>query len=113
MKHEKFSTAALLLIAGINLYFLIAVRICDHQGTNWQTIIYSDGKGYYEYLRAAFINHNLAKEDSSAGFIRVGDHGQMIKFFCGTAIAYAPFFTVGYVISLFRSQVTDGYTKEF
>src|ERR1051326_500059 len=113
MKSRKFSTAALVLIAAINFYFLIAVRICDYNGTNWKTIIYSDGKGYYEYLRASFINHNLKNEDSLQGFIRISDHQPVIKSFCGTAIACSPFFAVAYVISKFNSQLTDGYTKEF
>ena len=113
MKVGKYTTVALLLVAAINLYFLITVRICDFNGTNWQTIIYSDGKGYYEYLQAAFINHNLDHQDSTLGFIRITKQGPAIKFFVGPAIAYAPFFTVAYVQARFRDQAIDGYSIEF
>ncbi len=110
---SEFSFGALLLIAVVNFYFLITVRICDYQGTNWQTIIYSDGKGYYEYLRAAFINHDLGKEDSSLGFIRVANQKPVIKFFAGPAIAYSPFFAIAYVQAEFNDDVKDGYSIEF
>lgn len=113
MKGRKFSFSALLLIGVINFYFLITVRICDHQGTNWQTIIYSDGKGYYEYLRAAFINHDLGKEDSSLGFIRMANKKPVIKFFAGPAIAYSPFFAIAYVHARWNDNVKDGYSIEF
>ncbi|MCY7410531.1 MAG: hypothetical protein LH473_09675 [Chitinophagales bacterium] len=113
MNFRRPSVAILFFIAVINLYFLIAVRLFDHSGTNWQTVIYSDGKGYYEYLRAAFINHNLSNPEIEKAFIRNSDSGPMIKFFGGTAIAQLPFFLIAFIISIFRSQATDGYTFEF
>lgn len=110
---HKFSRGALLIIAAINFYFLISVRICDNNGTNWQTIIASDGKGYYEYLRAAFINHNLSKEDSTLGFIRMAGDEPVIKFFAGPAIAWSPFFFAAKAIASVIDNPTDGYTFEF
>ena len=109
----KASNLTLLVITLANFYFLVHIRLNDYNGTNWQTVIYSDGKGYYEYLRAAFINHNLNHEDPKLGFMRETTGGPVIKFYAGTAIAESPFFFIAMVQSFFSDEPVNGYEYNF
>jgi hypothetical protein len=110
---RKPSSIALSLIAIINLYFLVDVRLCDHGGTNWQTVIYSDGKGYYEYLRSAFINHDLDHQDPQLGFLVKTPDGYLIKYFAGTALALSPFFAMACLESVLLNEPLNGYSYPF
>ncbi|MEI7526956.1 MAG: hypothetical protein WCJ95_21590 [Mariniphaga sp.] len=91
---------------------------------HWKEIILSDGKGYYAYLPAIFIYHDL-----NFGFFdkiektdyynknlyydyRANGHGKVInKYFCGTALAELPFFLAAHALSWLLDFTTDGYSK--
>jgi hypothetical protein len=91
---------------------------------NWKDIIEADGKGYYAYLPAVFIYHDL-----NFGFFqkieqekyynknifydyRSYSNGKTInKYYCGTAIAELPFFLVAHCLSHIYGNDTDGFSK--
>ncbi len=86
-------------------------------------IIEADGKGYYAYLPAVFIYHDL-----NFGFFdqvekntyynpnlyyeyRRTDNAKTVdKYYVGTAICLAPFFLAGHVITLIKGFPADGYS---
>lgn len=86
-------------------------------------LIESDSKGYYAYLPAIFIYHdlNLGFYDSIENHryynpnlryeYRAGHNGKTInKYFIGTAVCLAPFFLTGHLLTLLSDYPADGYS---
>lgn len=91
-------------------------------GKHWKYTIISDGKGYYAYLPATFIYHDL-----NLGFFdtieatyydehvkydyRSNAYGKSIdKYFCGVAVLQTPFFLAGHLATLISGKPADGYS---
>lgn len=91
---------------------------------NYKFIIKTDGKGYYAYLPATFIYHDL-----NFGFFEQTEQktyydknlftdyrvfladGKIInKYYCGTALVQMPFFLVAHLASKSAKAVADGYS---
>jgi hypothetical protein len=86
-------------------------------------VLEADAKGYYAYLPAVFIYHDL-----NFGFFnqiervtyynpnlyyeyRMPINNKMVdRYFAGTAICLLPFFLAGHAITLVTGQVADGYS---
>lgn len=90
----------------------------------WKEIIRTDGKGYYAYLPAIFIYHDLnfgffekiEKKEYYDKYLyydyRSGANGKVInKYYSGTALAELPFFLLAHVLSNVLNFETDGYSK--
>jgi hypothetical protein len=86
-------------------------------------IIEADGKGYYAYLPAVFIYHDLnfgffdqvEKEtyynpNLYYEYRRTYNDKTIDKYYVGTAICLAPFFLAGHVITLIKGLPADGYS---
>jgi len=115
-----------LTLTGILLITLIASSNLNWGKQNWHGIIESDAKGYYSYLPAIFIYHDL-----NFGFFdsiekgkyfdknyyydyRVGSNGNIInKYYCGTAFAEMPFFMIAHAIAGTLNFDADGYSKPY
>jgi hypothetical protein len=91
---------------------------------HWKDIIATDGKGYYAYLPALFIYHDLnfgffdkiEKEDYFDKMLyydyRAHSNGKVIdKYYCGTALAESPFFFIAHGMSYLLGYKPDGYSK--
>jgi hypothetical protein len=89
----------------------------------WKFVIISDGKGYYAYLPAAIIYHDLNlgffdtiekkyyDKDTKYDY-RTGSDGKVIdKYFCGVSVLQLPFFLTGHLITKISGGVADGYSK--
>ena len=96
----------------------------SHGKNNWVGIIESDGKGYYAYLPAIFIYHDLQFsffEEIEAKYFydlkqeyRNKINGRMVnKYYAGTAVAMAPFFFAGHALTLITDNPADGYSKYY
>lgn len=91
----------------------------------WNRLLRSDAKGYYAYLPAVFIYHDLSfnflekySDDPvwSAPFVHKaesGKEGVINKYFAGTAFAQLPFFVVGHITSWILGQPLDGYSSYY
>ncbi len=107
---------------------LLLVCLWTSANLNWgkdrqKYVIISDGKGYYAYLPAVFIYHDLNHDffdsieakyyDGHTKYdYRTGAHGVRIdKYFCGTAWLQMPFFLLGHGVTLLGDQPADGYSK--
>jgi len=64
------------------------------------TVVRSDVKGYYGYLQALFIRHDLGKEKPVWEYVRYAGNGTLNKYFCGTSVMMAPWFLAGHAIAL-------------
>lgn len=107
--------------------FILVVSIWVTANINWGShrytrIIKVDGNGYYAYLPATFIYHDL-----NFGFFdeirdkyhpsnfdydyRYDYKGNTVdKYYCGTALAMAPFFLMGHIITSATDLPADGYS---
>jgi hypothetical protein len=88
----------------------------------WNNIIGVDGNGYYAYLPAIFIYHDLSfgffdelkKDESRTDLsynyrIRIGEK-TIDKYFAGTALAQLPFFFMGHLANWLTGNPLDGYS---
>lgn len=89
-------------------------------------MIGSDGKGYYAYLPAIFIHHNLSYDfvesyeqlhygatDDFFDFRIATDTGTVNKYFPGVAILWLPFFLLAHLFSLLFGFPADGYSLPY
>jgi len=91
-------------------------------------IILSDGAGYYAYLPAVFIYHDLSYKfcrtdfpehpdalgaDASLFVNHTPEGKEINKYFIGTAILESPFFFVAYAIAAIFGYDADGYSFPF
>jgi hypothetical protein len=121
----SWSKAAWLVIALVCFWHLFAVRL---NGDNWKNAIISDGAGYYAYLPATFIYHDLTyqfAEQNSPTYQsypgcdvhyfgnRNADGKRVNKYFIGTSILQAPFFLVAYFLSSAFDYPPGGYSFLF
>ncbi len=86
-------------------------------------IIESDAKGYYAYLPAIFIYHDLNfrffyqierveyyNPTLYYQFLRVENNKTINKYYAGTALCLIPFFLAGHVLTLLKGFPADGYS---
>ncbi|HNW69605.1 MAG TPA: hypothetical protein PKI01_04325 [Bacteroidales bacterium] len=108
--------------------FIGTILLWISANINWggdkpKWIVLADGKGYYAYLPAVFIYHDLnfgffeEKEMSPSSDpklfydYRVYSNGHAInKCFCGTAIMQLPFFLAAHGIITLTGGTADGYS---
>jgi len=115
-------------ISRITLFLIMVIMIIVSSNLNWGSkvwtnIIESDAKGYYAYLPATFIYHDLnfgffdemeGKKYYIEGLYfdyRNQSNSQVInKYYCGTAIAISPFFLMAHLFSYVFNFDMDGYS---
>ncbi|MCF6341457.1 MAG: hypothetical protein L3J31_01455 [Bacteroidales bacterium] len=110
---------SLLLTAIIMVWVSANLKWGDER---WNNIISVDGNGYYAYLPAIFIYHDLSfgfyddikkdknRTDLSYNYrIKYGNH-TINKYFSGTALAQSPFFFMGHFANWLTGNPLDGYS---
>jgi len=119
MKQVLKYTPEFILVCYILLFLFF-----KHPGETWDRSINSDGKGYYAYLPAFFIYHDLTYKfvesyeekyyppDRSVfkEFRSQLDGKTINKCFPGLAILWLPFFLIAHLLSSFLGFPTDGYS---
>jgi len=104
--------------------YILLFLFFKHPGETWDRSINSDGKGYYAYLPAFFIYHDLTYKfvesyeekyyppDRSVfkEFRSQSDGKTVNKCFPGLAILWLPFFLIAHLLSYFLGYPTDGYS---
>ncbi len=86
-------------------------------------IIEADAKGYYAYLPAVFIYHDLNfrfyhnieretyyNQNLYYQYLRVHNNKTINKYYAGTAVCLVPFFVAGHAITLMTELPADGYS---
>ena len=119
MKHLYRYTPEFILACYIVIFVFF-----KHPSNSWERVINSDGKGYYAYLPAIFIYHDLDYkfieyyEDKYYPpdrlvfkEFRVKTEGGIVnKCFPGLAILWLPFFLVAHFVSQLTGFEPDGYS---
>lgn len=112
----------MLLTATLSINTLVGDR---WNGNSWKNTVRSDGSGYYAYLPAVLIYHDLGYNfyrdlkvkygfgDLSWNFLIHQDGGKFNRYYCGTAIALAPFFLLAWLASLLFGFDIDGHSMLF
>jgi len=89
---------------------------------NWNRCISSDGKGYYAYLPALFIYHDLQfnfvtayenkyyKPENKVNFTVDFNDKKVNKYWLGTAFLMSPFFALAHTVATLFNLPNDGYS---
>ncbi len=122
MKHRP--TFSNITIGFIMLIMTVVSSNLNWGKDRWKDIIESDAKGYYAYLPAIFIYHDLNFDffnlietekyyDKNLYYdYRSSANGKIInKYYCGTALAELPFFLIAHTMSYLLDFNADGYSK--
>ena len=112
------------LIGVISLIYIMNVRWDNFKSNEWEITVSGDGVGYYEYLRAIFIHHDLSwsymfsgqnhvpEVLSYHGYLNKLDNGTYVdKYTAGTAFLIMPFFLLGYLFSAVFGFELNGYSQ--
>jgi hypothetical protein len=114
-------------IVAYTILLIMITAIWASSNLNWGSgrstrIIKVDGNGYYAYLPAIFIYHDLEfgffdEIASKEGYQNMGydyryqvDGKVVNKYFAGTALAQLPFFLAAHFICWLTGQPMDGYS---
>jgi hypothetical protein len=128
LQHIAFRLAknptSLIIFLCVAISFTVLIRYRWREN-NWKGVVHSDGAGYYAYLPAIFIHHDLQYRfypelkdkygfgDLSENFCHTHNGRLFNRYFCGTAIAEAPFFFVAWLIAVITGQEADGHSFIF
>lgn len=119
MKHIYRYTPAIVVV--VYLFLFMGLKSPERP---WDRIINSDGKGYYAYLPAIFIYHDLQFRfveqyeyqyypSNQSVFKEFRQHtGDRVvnKYFPGMAIIWLPFFLFGHLMAWLEIFPRDGYS---
>jgi len=110
------------LITSLLIVIVVATTLYSNNIFDKKTIR-SDVKGYYAYLPGLFINDDLAFKDlskyidenkeSQIWVLPTEDGKNYIKYTCGLAIVYSPFFFVADSLAEPLGYTADGYSKPY
>lgn len=115
----------------VKLSIPLIVVVCSWHSLNvywykhWNCIISCDGKGYYSYLPAVFIYHDLNfnffdsvenkyyDEHLKYDYRVLAGDKPIDKYFCGVSILQIPFFLGAHFIAYISGAEMDGYSKPY
>ncbi|MFN3939827.1 MAG: hypothetical protein ACK4IY_04525 [Chitinophagales bacterium] len=109
-------------------FFIVSIAFFYYpkwkQRGNEATIGY-DVAGYYQYLPAVFIYHDLRNLEFQQQIFEKYHLGtgypnytaetgyQVIKYSLGAALFYTPFFLTGHLVALYGTHPADGYSRPY
>ena len=112
----------LLGVIACTLYYQVSEKWTNDHHKN---IIFSDAQGYYAYLPAVFIYHDMNfgfkeayenkyyEEGKRANFCNEFEGKRTDKYFCGVAVLMLPFFLLACLCSKIFGFPVDGYSYFF
>lgn len=81
----------------LTVVFTVNERWFGDGGSKWETIINSDGKGYFQYLNALFIDNNISNQEADGRYLLKNKNGRVVNIYSvGPALLISPFFAEGY-----------------
>ncbi|MEM1218445.1 MAG: hypothetical protein AAGH79_06015 [Bacteroidota bacterium] len=110
----------------IPIIFLLVAANVKWSGSQWQALIATDAKGYYDYFPALFIYQDLQfnfyddfkasnyyAEHKFQDYRRVVPGGTINKYFAGVALAQLPFTMAAHVLAEPLGFPPDGFSKPY
>jgi hypothetical protein len=112
--YNSFTNFARVLVAVLVLSTLFS----QQRWTNNMDVIKSDIRGYYTYLPALFIYDDICLEDTwnfpeEIWYVEEPGKNRYIKYSCGPAMFYAPFFLVAHQLAEPLGYEANGYTQPY
>lgn len=104
-------SASLVAVAVVMLFFLLIAWQWSWRGG--PPIIHSDVEGYYGYLRAMFITHDLGHEAMNTTYLHATPTGTLNKYFAGEAVLLLPFFLLGHLWAHLSGAAVDGLSLPY
>ena len=104
------------------ILIVVVYTVNDHNWTKSRRVIISDVMGYYLYLPATFIYHDLSLDFISENpetfkdnvwFLQSPTGKKVIQYTTGMAILYSPFFLVAHGVSSWFGFEPNGYTAPY
>lgn len=108
----------------ITVLIASTIFLCGKQfkKSNWNRCISSDGKGYYAYLPAVFIYHDLQfnfvdeyesnyyQPENKVKFTIDFNTYKVNKYWIGTSVLMSPFFMLAHTLATLFNLPNDGYS---
>ncbi len=117
-------TASKISLLAVMLIMTVVSSNLNWGDDNWKDIVEADGKGYYAYLPAVFIYHDLNfgffekiemekyyNKNIFYDYRSYSNNKTIDKYYCGTALTVMPFFLIAHSLSYFYGNDTDGFSK--
>ena len=106
---------------------IIALFVINNYLVRPEFFIKADGKGYYDYLPAAFIYNDLNFEYTdtlqtefydqksyTSGYLHTVNGHQINKYFPGVAVLWMPFFAAAHTYALYSDMyAANGYSQPY
>ncbi len=106
MLQKISSTKAIIYL--VLFFFLLGFGLRHVRHNDLKHIVVgSDPHGYYQYLPAFFIEHDLRKQDWT---IDLGNGNRLNKYTSGVAIMQIPFFGAAHILSYITGFETNGWS---
>lgn len=118
---KKHKTTLVLLLTTIVLIWVSSNRFWGHN--RWHKILKSDATGYYAYLPAVIVYHDLSfsffdkvnkgayRNNYKYDYRNNTGNGVVNKYFAGVAFVQIPFYLAGHMLTSLSSGTPDGYSK--
>ena len=111
MRHLRPSTLAIAVVLAVTAVLSVQWLWKGTDGQGWKEIIRSDAKGYYGYLPATFLRHDLGHEPYVHEFIFETPDGTLNKYFCGASVMMLPWWAGGHALAVLDDAAPkDGYS---
>ena len=118
---KKYSVISALVFSGVVLFWVSSNRFWGSE--RWFKLLASDGPGYYAYLPAVVVYHDLSfgffdkvQSVSSNANLKY-DYRRKIKghtvnkYFAGVAFVQLPFYMAGHLITIITRGDVNGYSR--
>jgi len=123
MHYQKYPKIALYCLACFMLAFFVSNRLFRGDLAGWKLIISSDGLGYYAYLPALLIDHDvtyqkvtqreqkiLGRNRYTPSYLEKSGARVVNKYFAGEALLLFPFFLLATFFSWIGGIEISGYS---
>ncbi len=99
----------------LTLIFSCLMYVCVFRNSdNMQGVIWSDTEGYYMYLPALIIHKDLHHVPERSMNNRKNEKGEvMMKYTCGVAFCYLPFFLGAHVYATLTGADSSGFSNPY
>ncbi len=110
----------------IPIIFVLVASNIKWSGKQWQSLVITDAKGYYDYFPALFIYEDLSfgffddfqsseyyAEHKYQDYRRAVPGGTINKYFAGVALAQLPFTLTAHALAQPLGYPADGYSKPY
>lgn len=101
------------MLTGLVSFVMIYFFVWRTDARGYHTVIDGDGKDYYSYLMAIFIDKNLGHQDTTPWYVIQTPTGTVNVHTAGVSLLLLPFFLVGYAWASVFGYPVNGLSAPF